>query len=335
MRPAPVATPAARAHRVLVGVDRSPLAEVCLPYAITVARALDSELTLVHVMRPRSGRVAPHNDALGWEISRQEAHLYLERLQAKAAAALGRPAAIRLEQGRPSERIVELARELRSDLIVLASHGEGGVTAWNLGSTAQHVLAVSHVSVFVAHADGSVPRDPPDRHVVVALDGSQRAESALPTAARIAHTSGGDVILIHAVQESISTAVLRSVEDLELARTLASRLEINAKTYLEGLRTALVREGISVRTLVVRHANPRQCILEFASHERAGLVVVAAHGAVCDSTRTFGSVTEYLLTHASIPVLVLQDLAEHDLQASGPGVDRAPPLRASFPPEYA
>lgn len=52
--------------RMLVCLDCSPSSEVCLPYAISLARTFDSEITLVHVMQPRNGHGGPHTtDALG------------------------------------------------------------------------------------------------------------------------------------------------------------------------------------------------------------------------------------------------------------------------------
>ena len=143
------------------------------------------------------------------------------------------------------------------------------------------------------------------------------------------------MILLHVIQEPLQTSVLHAAEDLELARKLSSHLEISSRAYLEGLRAGLVREGASVRTLVAHHANQRRCILETSRHEHADLIVVAAHGAACDSARTFGSVSEYLLTHSSVPVLVLQDLPETELHTPEPGDRFAPPLRASYPPECA
>jgi len=323
----------AREHRILVCVDRSASAESCLASAISLARALGSDLTLVHVMQPRHEHAGPHTDALNWEIARQEARAYLERLEQDAVQALERPVAVRLEQGRAAERIVELARELRADLTVLGSHGESGATAWNLGSTVQQVVALSRGSVFIAHAPSGFPIAASPQRIVVPLDGSRRTESVLPTAARIARAYDAELILVHVIQELLPTAVLYRAEDLELTRQLASSLEVSAKAYLEGLRAGLVREGASVRTLVVRHANQRHCILATSKHEHADLIVVAAHGAACDPGRTFGSVTEYLFTHSSVPLLVLQDLPETELHTPALGEKVAPPLRASYPPE--
>jgi nucleotide-binding universal stress UspA family protein len=323
-------TATTRGHHILVCVDRSKPSDACLAYSIVLARALGSELTLVHVMQPHP-HVGPHPDALDWEIARQEAHAYLEDLEQGAVSALGRPAAVRLEQGRAAERIVELAREIRADLTVLGSHADRAATAWNLGSTVQQIVTVSRGSVLIAPT--SAPIATAVKRIVVPLDGSQRTESVLPTAVRIANAYDAELILLHITQELLPSSVLHNGEDLELASRLTSRLKISAKAYLEGLRARLVREGARVRTLVMHHANQRHCIVEIAKREHADLIAVAAHGAACDPARTFGSVTEYLLAHSTVPLLVLQDLPEADLHSPELGDRLAPPLRASYPPE--
>ncbi len=109
--PTPVSETQTRSHRILASIDLSAFTDVCLPYAISLARALESDLTLVHVMQPRH---AHDTNALDWEIARQQARAHLERLEHEAAQALGRPVDIRLEQGHPAERIVEVARELHA-----------------------------------------------------------------------------------------------------------------------------------------------------------------------------------------------------------------------------
>jgi len=324
--------PRLRVHRILVCLDRSRLSEVCLPYAISIARTFGSELTLMHVMPAHAehpGRQA--TDALGWEISRQEARAYLERHEQETAKTLGRAIEVRLEQGHPAERIVGLARELGADLTVLGSHGEGGVTAWNLGSTVQQVLAVTRGSVLIAHASSTAPEVQTPKRIVIPLDGSLRTESVLPTAARIATMFGAELLLVHVVQEPVASSVLWADEDLELAKELATRLEARAKRYLDGVRDRLAQVP-AARTLVVRHPNERQCLLDLAEQERADLIVLSAHGVACDPTRPFGSVTAHLLTHAVVPVLVLQDVPS-ELARTHDVAEHAPALRASFPPE--
>jgi nucleotide-binding universal stress UspA family protein len=285
------------------------------------------------VMQPHQDHRGQMTETLGWEISRQEARAYLEHRREETAQAVGRTVEMRLEQGHPAERIVGVAREIGADLTVLGSHGEAGVAAWTLGSTVQQVLSVTRGSVLLARSGASVSSVAIPKRILVPLDGSLRTESVLPTAARIANTFGAEVLLVHVVQEPVASSVLSSDEDLELAKDLAARLEARAASYLDIMHDRLVNEVPAVRTLVVRHANERQGLLDISQREQIDLVVLSAHGVACDPTLTFGSVTAHLLTHSAVPILALQDLRNELERPVDVGAPVAPPLRARFPPE--
>jgi nucleotide-binding universal stress UspA family protein len=269
-------------------------------------------------------------DVVGWEISKQEAASYLERLRAHVATASGQPVDVVLEQGHPAERIEALGRRIGASLMILASHGEGGVASWNLGSTVQQVLSVAKGSVFVARSLPQRVASTP-RRVLVPLDGSVRTESVLPMAARMAYAEAAEVLLVHVVVEPIPNRVLAASEDVAIARELARRLEVAAKRYLDHLAEHLLRDVPSVRTVVKRQADEGRCLLDLIEREGVDLVVLSAHGASCDPARTFGSVTAQLLWHSPAPLLVIQDLEEIGLGAVRNGEEVAPPTpRGSF-----
>jgi nucleotide-binding universal stress UspA family protein len=321
---------------ILVCLDRSPFSEVCLPYAVLFSKTFGSAITLLHVMQPphEPAEVCATN-ALDWEISRREAEAYLDRLEKEVAKASGQRVNTRLEQGHPAKRIATLAHELGADLIVLGSHGEGGMTSWNLGSTVQQVLAVARGSVLVARSTSPAPNIVSPKRILVPLDGSLRTESVLPIVARIAKAHDAEVLLVHVIAEPLPTGILRAAEDLDLARELATRLESRAKRYLEDLRDQLARKVRSVRTVVIRHVDERQSLLGISQTEGIDLVVLLAHGSTCNAARPFGSVAEHLLMHSMVPLLVLQDLPELERSPEVFAEELAPPLRASFTPEVA
>ena len=308
-----------------------------MPHAISLAKIFGSAITLAHVMEPRHERSGPQaSDALGWEIARQEAKGYLERFQKDVAQALGQAVDVRLEQGRPAERIVDLAHEIAAEITVLGSRGEGGAPASSLGSTAQQVLTLASSSVFIAHSSSVASTAVTPKRILIPLDGSVRTESVLPAALRLASAHGAELLLVHVVQEPLPTALLPAPEDMALARTFTERLESGARRYLAQLQGHLAHEHSSIRTLVVRHANERQCLVEISQNEHTDLIVVSAHGSACDSARSFGSVTTYLLTHSPVPVLVLQDLPGRESAPAHEvdGLHLTPPLRASYAPEH-
>jgi nucleotide-binding universal stress UspA family protein len=325
------------ARRILVCLDRSKSSEVCVPYAVALAKTFGSALTLVHVMQTHEAQAGKETlDALSWELSRQEAQGYLEHFQKDVSRASGQPVDLILGQGHPAERIVDLARETGADLTVLGSHGEAGITPWNLGSTAQQVLAITRTSMLVVHSSSKAPTEMTLKHILVPLDGSLRTESVLPVVARMANAQGAEIVLAHVVLEPLQTALLTG-GDMVLAQQLAGRRESAARRYLERLRKQLAHGGASVRAIVARHANEHEGLLEVSQSTGADLIVLSAHGSACASARPFGTVTTYLLTHSMVPLLVLQDLPEQDVHRA-PRVDvsvPAPLLRSSYAPEMA
>jgi nucleotide-binding universal stress UspA family protein len=152
----------------------------------------------------------------------------------------------------------------------------------------------------------------------------------LPLAARIARTAAAELLLIHVVEEPLPTVLLSMAQDMALARTLAGRLESNAKQYLENLRGQVRKADHSmiVRTIVVRHANECQCLAAIVEREHGILVVLSAHGAACDAAQPAGSVAAYFVAHSGSPLLVVQDVPPGDRPGRRDGDGRPAP---SFP----
>lgn len=320
-------------RRILVCIDHSSFARACVRHAIAISKSLGGTITVLHVMQPPHERAGTHaTDVLDWEIERQAELALLGELEREATKAAGHHVETRLEQGHPAQRIVAVARELDAGVTILGSRGERGDAPWDLGSTVLQVLAVAQGSVLVVRSTTAAETDIVcPKRILVPLDGSVRAESVLPSTLRIASMHGAELLLALVIQEPIVTRVLCSPEDLSAARDLATRLEISGKRYLEELRGQLSREGASVRTLVLRSPDERQCLLELSRNEQSDLIVLSAHGSNCNPAVISGSVTVSLLAHAAVPLLVLQDL--HEAELRGPeGGHRAPPLRASCPP---
>lgn len=294
-------------RHVLVCLDRSEVSERSLPLSLHLASVGGSRVTLLYVLEahPQSpeSRVT---DALRWEISRGEARTYLEEVSARQPTSVE----ARVAEGNAVERIVAVARELGADLVSIATHGEGGVGAWSLGGTAEKVLASTPSSVLVTPAQNGGPTHIPPRRLLLPLDGSRRTESVLPRAVRLARASDAELLLAHVVWEPIVTEILRHDEDLALARDLSERQAANARSYLDGLCQRVALDGVRARSIVRHGYDRREALISLATVEHADLIVLSAHGSVCNAQRQFGSVASYLIAHSSVPLLVVQDLPE-------------------------
>ncbi len=67
--------------------------------------------------------------------------------QAKTLSARGLRVHTHLAQGRPHEVIAKVAKEVDADLVVLGTHGRGGIARFLLGSVAERVVRTSEVPV--------------------------------------------------------------------------------------------------------------------------------------------------------------------------------------------
>lgn len=309
---------------VLVCLDRSQSAESALPLAAYVAGIDDARVNLLHVLEsPPEAAGLRATDAVEWEIARREAQGYLERVTERALK-LGVRADGQIAEGQAPREIAAAAAELGADLVVLSRYGEGGADEWNLGGTAQKILAVSRCAVLVTPAGAQSLRVPP-RRIMVPLDGSIRGESALPTALRLARENGAEILVAHAVPDPIRTEVLQAPEDLALAGQLADRLAGAAESYLERVRSQLTNAGVRAVGTVCRAADHREGLVALAAARSVDLVVMSAHGSVCNPQRRFGSVTSYLIAHAAVPVLVTQDLPDWITGSTAAQPPRLPP----------
>ncbi len=136
-----------RIRRILHPTDFSAASRPALKWALELARSNGGSLTLVHVMSPilpmvGDGYISPQ----AWDdLERQvRAHAQKEigKLIAKARKAGVRAASVLLE-GTPADRIVRAARSRGADLIVMGTHGRGGLAKLFLGSVAERVVATA------------------------------------------------------------------------------------------------------------------------------------------------------------------------------------------------
>lgn len=140
--------------------------------------------------------------------------------------------------------------------------------------------------------------------ILVPLDGSPRAESAVPIAARIAQATGGSVILLHVVAPPVSTGKFSVPETYPRVGTDEELAE--AGEHLKALAQSGDLRGIAteVQTLVGEVA---PTIIAATQALHADLVVMCSHGYTGFKRWALGSVAQKLAPHSPVPVLVLRD----------------------------
>jgi nucleotide-binding universal stress UspA family protein len=156
------ALPADEAHepklcrRILVPLDGSRLAEQILPVVTSVARALDSQITLFQVpIAYVSGAMTgdwylPVQGAL--ETAEKDAQAYLDAVAARLAEE-GLAVSTALSVGSVASCIVEYAEAHEVDLIAMCTHGRTGLARWALGSVSDRVLRAGSKPLLLVRAN--------------------------------------------------------------------------------------------------------------------------------------------------------------------------------------
>ena len=145
--------------RILVPVDGSPTAALGLKTAIKMTREGRGKLLLLHVVEEYSAFIAPEVGAsVGplLDALRASGKKTLARVARTAATAGAKPQTFLVENfgGRVADTIVQNAKRLRADLIVMGTHGRRGVNRALMGSDADLVVRYSPVPVLLAPASG-------------------------------------------------------------------------------------------------------------------------------------------------------------------------------------
>lgn len=188
--------------------------------------------------------------------------------------------------------IVEEANEFKPDLIVVGSHGRGGVKRFFLGSVSLKVLSEAKCSVRVARAlsDRAAGDDSPLR-LVVAVDGSPDSANAVEAVLRRDWLPETSVRLISAV-ESLPFSVLLG----ELPR---------AEKLREQAAEKLKEKGLHVST-VIEFGRAKNVIVEEAEKWGADAIFIGAKGHSLVERVLLGSVSYAVAARAHCTVEVVR-----------------------------
>jgi nucleotide-binding universal stress UspA family protein len=304
-------------RRLLVPLDGSRLAEAVLPMAERLAQleaASDpATIMLLHVLE-QGAPAAVHGER--HLRARGEAEEYLSKIAAQL-----REQGLTVEnhthevpEGDVPRSIASHAVEERADLIVLCTHGSGGVRHLLFGSVAQQVLKRGALPVLLARPsrDGTVPPFKPDR-LLVPLDGTAAAEAALEPARHLAKLFRASVHLVMVVATGATArGELQAIEQVLPAATRATLdlEELEAAEYLEHVAARLsadTGDGVRVST-EVRRGDTSSALADEAGEPGVGLIVVATHGRAGVQAIWTGSVTARLLARTRAPILLLRTI---------------------------
>ncbi len=296
-------------------LDNSTQGQIIMRHTRAIADGLDIPLNIIHVLEGTNPERGP-SDPIQWQIKYQEAKDYLRRILKDEHQDSAHQDHILLN-GIAGDELTRWANDHHGSLIVVTSRrGLPETAGLNfrqygcLGDAAQKLLEDSNASLLL------VPPDAPEMTVVgykrllVPLDGSQRAESVLPLAMRIARKHGAELILAHVVPEpEIVETGPHDREAHDLMEHMLRYNEQNARAYLGRLQARFNSNSLPVRTLLESDGDPRERLVALSSRQQADLIVMSAHGRTGMTGTSCGSIARHLAAHARVPLLMVRQQA--------------------------
>jgi nucleotide-binding universal stress UspA family protein len=290
---------------ILCPVDFSDQSQVALRWAVALATRFQSRLTVLSAVEPLLAEAALSR--YGVDLAKVEGEGALREFAAAAVAAVspGLAPAIEVRVGKPPAAIAATADAHQCDLVVIGTHGLGGLRKLLLGSTTEQVLRRTRVPV-LAVPGGDVPMidDASGRRLAItsalaATDFSETARRVVEFAVEIAVEFAIPLILAHAVAPLSVPGRWQRYVDLGDEERIAQ-----ARGRLEGW---LKESGERIQgDVVVGLDRPADFIASSAVQHGAGLIIMglSGSGGATGSPRP-GSIAYRVLCAARVPVLLV------------------------------
>lgn len=279
---------------ILVPLDDPLDAAPSLRLVERLAAAARARVTLLHVVGLLNPAAA--HDSTSLNLAAVQARAALQdagsslRALANQLRGHGLEAAPLIDTGDPANVILSQAEALSLDLLIMSTHAPPLAERVLLGSVAERIVQRARVPVLVVSSGTTAWRASHAVDVLITLDGSPRAERALPVGVGLVRLLDGGLHLLRVANQRYSATARRYVEDVAL------------RLRSDGLPNVCASEMTS--------PSVGETIRRYAHEHGVGLIALASHGRGGLSRALLGSVAAHVLRTAATPVLLIPPLAD-------------------------
>jgi nucleotide-binding universal stress UspA family protein len=295
------------AMTVLVATDGSACAQVGLDLARSIPWPEGTNIHLVTVVEPASLAYFPMPLAAAGDPAKREPPLIggLADEFAKMGANL-RAAERQVEThvlvGRPATAIVDQAKAVKADLIIVGSRGHGTIGSMVLGSVSAEVADHAHCPVLVA-------RNSRWTSAILGVDGSPFGEAAERLVGSWPIFAGVQIEVLSVADVDLpwasSMALIAYAGSIDYKAT-EQAIEADQQRVADGAVRRLRSAGRVAATRPMEGDAAAQLVLS-ARDEDADLIVVGTHGQTGVRRVLAGSVARNVMLHAQCSVLVVRE----------------------------
>ena len=290
--------------QILVPLDGSAFAEAALPLALALSAKTKADVQLVTVVEP-----IPAFAYEEWESAAREwSEQYLTAVADRISAAAGGEVTTALHSGHVVETLVDAAKAIDADVVVMATHGRGALSRAWLGSAADGFMRRADIPVLFVRPEEGEPPPPEPRAdfdtVLIPLDGTELSESALAHATELGELFGCAYHLTRIVSYPIDIASPYLPHTVQMNQTVLAEAKADAAEYLEDRADQMRKRGLRVTTSVIVDAQAGQGILAEAEAVGCDLIAMATHGRKGVGRLVLGSAADKVLRGTHVPLLL-------------------------------
>jgi nucleotide-binding universal stress UspA family protein len=295
-------------RRILCPTDFSDHSRHAFDHAVALARWYDAQITVLHVqpLVPSATVFPPVMSPITLDPIPRDRVIDEVRRFSEPATAAGVRTDVALGQGPVPAEILDLARALPADLLVMGTHGRGGFERLVLGSVAEKVLRKACCPVLTVPplAEPGVGAGPPlFARILCPVDFSPSSMKALGYALSLAQEAKASLTVLHVLEWSPD----QDVREHRHFDVLGYRRYLEEEA-LRSLHAAIPEEArLWCQTHeVVAAGKARLEIARAAREGKADLIVMGVQGRGAVDVMLFGSTAHHVIRESHLPVLTIR-----------------------------
>lgn len=144
------------------------------------------------------------------------------------------------------------------------------------------------------------------KNILVPTDGSEPSRRAAAMGVELARIHGGKVTAIHVIPDYHLLIAYEGAFDPVTEERIEQEARVRAESYLDDMRKVAADAGVPCETICDTSDHPYEAILRTAEAKSCDLILMTSHGRKGLAAVLLGSETRKVLTHTTVPVLIVR-----------------------------
>jgi nucleotide-binding universal stress UspA family protein len=276
--------------KILIPIDFSETAALALEHGVFMAKLMKAEITFMHVFEAMTFVSAldysVHNIGIEHESNMERAaREELEKIANEVRARSSVTTETRIEVGRAHSRIVEVAKEIDADIIVMGTHGVSGFSEFLMGSNAFRVANTAPCPVLSVQMKATKLGF---SNIALPIDNTPHTRQKLKHAVELAKHYGSTLHLVGIISED--------------EPGFEGRFMIKLNQAVDFIKS----HDVPYTMKTIKGDKIPEIVIQFADEVNADLVAIMTEQEASFSTLIMGPYAQQMVNHCKVPMLSIR-----------------------------